>query len=89
MAAPSDGFVYSFLQGGKPRELAFDELQSAVDQACKHLEGEEAMIFQIRRGEKVLLSGIEIIELYPAWVEWRDGNAAHPIHDLGLEGNTG
>lgn len=77
-----DTYVYSFLQGGKPRELSFGDLQAAVDQACLHLEGEEAMIFQIRRGEEVLFSGIEIIELYPAWVDWRAGNAEHPIHAL-------
>jgi len=75
----SNEVVYAFLQGGRPRELHFVSLRDAFDRACGHLEGEEAMVFQIRQGERIAFTGMDIIELYPDWIEWRARGGSHPV----------
>jgi len=79
---PPTEFVYAYLQNGRPKEEPFGSLRAAVNQACEHIQGEEAMVFQIRGTEDLTLSGIDIIELFPDWLSWRDQGGPHPADAL-------
>lgn len=74
-------YVYAYLQNGAPHELGCPSLRVAVDRACEHIESEDAMVFQIRVGRDVALSGMDIFELYPDWLQWREVGGTHPADE--------